>query len=406
MSDMSIDYLLAKATAGERLYFDEALQLFRNAELEQLGAAASTIRARRVPGEIVTYLVDYHIRFTNVCVTGCSFCESHRPPGHPECYVYTREELAEKIAVLTGMGGTRVLLRGGHHPDLALDWYVDLLRWMSNAYPDLERECFSPPEIAHMANLSKLPLRDVLRELQAAGLQGVPGDEADILDDSLRAQVAPRKQHSDGWLTVMREAQKLMLNTTASMMIGLGETLEQRMHHLQRLRSLQDYSLREFGQGFSAFMAWKLPASSQHSNGNGNGHGTASAPNTDAAVQDYLRTVALARLYLDNIPHHQAHWLSQGTSVSQQALAYGLDDFGSTMFTKDVLPVAAHQTASHIGEGDIHALVREAGYTPARRDTAYNLLRVFEHPDESPAPTMRAVGNSPIETIPLTQRQN
>jgi cyclic dehypoxanthinyl futalosine synthase len=403
MSSKSISYLLGQATNGERLYFDEAVRLYTEADLAALGRAASAVRQRRVPGRIATYLVDRHINYTNVCNTSCQFCGFHRPPGHSEGFVVTREDLTEKIDELLDLGGTRIFLQGGHNPDLKLEWYTDLLHWLKDTYPTIERDCFGPTEISHIARVSNMSVREVLIALKDAGLQGLPGTGADMLDDDIRIRFSPKKPRSESWLSVMREAHKLGLNTTATMVIGFKETPEQRVRHMQRLRSLQDYSLREHGHGFNAFVCWTLQHSELSSLGRSstNGYGT--------AANDYLRHVAIARLFLDNILHHEASWATQGIQIGQASLDFGLDDFGGTMFAENVYSASTYQTYSGLSEQTIHSLVREAGYTPARRDTAYNLLHIFddEHelanvlPDDAGA-AQRTHG----EVIPLHVRLN
>lgn len=375
MSSASVMYILDKATAGERLYFDEALQLYYESDLEDLRMAANMVRQMRVPGQVVTYLVDCYISYTNVCTTGCQFCGFYRSPGHPEAHVCSRDELSTRIDALIARGGNRVLMQGGHNPDLTLEWYVDLLHWLREHYPEIERDCFSPSEVAHIARVSNMPVRDVLMELKAAGLQGLPGGGAEILDDEIRDRFSPRKQKADGWLKVMREAQKIGLNTTATMVIGFDETPEHRVRHLQRLRDLQDYSLREEGNGFHAFISWTLYHSEMSSMGR-----SRMKDNYGATPQDYLRHAAIARLFLDNILHHQASWGAQEPEIAQRSFGFGLDDLGGTMFETHALSTPI------MSEGEIHRTIRDAGFTPARRDSAYNILYIFDNPADSPAP--------------------
>lgn len=377
MASLHTPALLDRAAAGERLYFDEALHLCTEADLSALGAVASILRRRHVPGRLVTYVVGRTVSYTNVCVTNCQFCGFSRQPGHPEAFVCTRDELAQQVEELLQVGGTRLLLQGGHNPDLSLDWYTSILGWLQDTYPEIERDCFSPSEVAHLASISKLSVREVLRELKAAGLQGLPGEGAEILDDAIRSRFAPKKQKTESWLTVMREAQKLELNTTATMVIGFGETPNQRMRHLQRLRDLQDYSLRTHGNGFHAFVLWTL----QCTEGSSLARSQASAC-YGATVEAYLRQAAIARIFLDNIAHHEANWSVEGPQTAQAALAFGLDDLGSTMLQEpqDVGRVPGYQRATALAEIDVHELIRSAGYTPARRDSAYNLLQVFDGP--------------------------
>ncbi|HEX5692227.1 MAG TPA: cyclic dehypoxanthinyl futalosine synthase [Roseiflexaceae bacterium] len=381
MTLRTTDYLLDKAAAGERLSFDDGLLLYREADLLQLGLAANAARQLRVPGRIVTYLVDRNINYTNVCTTDCSFCGFYRRPGHAEAYVRTHAELGEKIQQLVDVDGTRVLMQGGHHPDLKLDWYVDLLQFMRANYPSIEIDAFSPSEIENFTEVFGMSTREVLQALMAAGLSGLPGGGGEILDDEIRARVSPKKQKTDGWLGVMREAQALGLATSATMVIGFGEELEHRLRHLLRLRELQDESLAAHGNGFTAFISWTVQHSEMTSLGRSRHRET-----YGATPYEYLRHAAISRLMLDNVAHHQASWVTQGPKIGQVSLEFGIDDFGSTMLEENVVSSAAHDTYACMSEGDIHALVRDAGYIPAKRDTRYELLRVFEDPTDSPAP--------------------
>ena len=381
MSLRSVDYLLDKAADGERLSFDEGLALYREADLLQLGMAANAARQLRVPGRVVTYLVDRNINYTNVCTTDCSFCGFYRRPGHAEAYVRTYEELGQKIQELVDVGGTRILMQGGHHPDLPLDWYVGLLQYIRTHYPTIEIDAFSPSEIDNFSHVFGMGIREVLETLIAAGLSGLPGGGGEILDDEIRSRVSPKKQKTDGWLGVMREAQALGLATSATMVIGFGELLEHRMRNLVRLRDLQDESLRAHGNGFTAFISWTVQHSEMTSLGRSRHH-----ESYGATPHEYLRHAAIARLMLDNFLHHQASWVTQGPKIGQVSLEFGIDDMGSTMLEENVVSSAAHDTYACMSEGDLHALIRDASYIPAKRDTRYNQLRIFENPAESPAP--------------------
>jgi cyclic dehypoxanthinyl futalosine synthase len=381
MALRSLDYLLDKAAEGERLSFDEGLVLYREADLLQLGMAANAARQLRVPGRDVTYLVDRKINYTNVCTTDCSFCGFYRRPGHAEAYVRTYEELGQKIQELVDVGGTRILMQGGHHPDLPLDWYIGLLQHIRTHYPTIEIDAFSPSEIDNFSQVFGMSVREVLETLIAAGLSGLPGGGGEILDDEIRSRVSPKKQKTDGWLGVMREAQALDLATSATMIIGFGEELEHRMRNLLRLRDLQDESLRAHGNGFTAFISWTVQHSEMTSLGR-----SRHRENYGATPHEYLRHAAIARLVLDNVLHHQASWVTQGPKIGQVSLEFGIDDMGSTMLEENVVSSAAHDTYACMSEGDLHALIRDAGYIPAKRDTRYHTLRVFENPADSPAP--------------------
>lgn len=381
MPEASTHYLLDKAAAGERLYFGEALQLYQEASLLELGSAAKAVRQLRVPGQIVTYLVDRNINYTNVCTTSCKFCGYHRPPGHPEAYVISRHQLSRKIEELIDWGGSRILLQGGHNPELTLQWYVDLLSWLRKTYPDIERDCFSPSEIEHISKSSGLKTREVLIELQKAGLQGLPGSGAEVLDDEIRDQFSPKKVKTEEWLKIMREAQELGLNTTATMVIGLFESLEHRMRHLQRIRDLQDYSQREHGNGFIAFISWTMQYSETSVLGR-----TRAKELHQVTPHEYLRHASIARLFLDNILHHQVSWVTQGPKIGQISLEFGMDDFGSTMLEENVVSSVTGESCPYMTEGDIHRYIRSAGYVPAKRDTSYALSYVYDNPEDSPLP--------------------
>jgi cyclic dehypoxanthinyl futalosine synthase len=375
----SVEGLLQEAQEGRRLAPEEAVRLYRGADLLALGATAQAARFRKVPERRVTYLVDRNINYTNVCITDCHFCAFYRPSeDHPEAYTLSRAELAVKLDELLELGGTRVLMQGGHHPGLALAWYEDLLRWMRNVYPEVEINAFSPSEIGHIAGLEKLPMAEVLRRLQAAGLAGLPGGGAEMLDDEVRQRVSPKKQSAAGWLDAMRAAHALGLVTTATMVIGFGETVEQRIGHLAKLRDLQDESLRQHGHGFGAFIAWSLQVENTPM-------GRSKARyEYGASAHDYLRLAAVARLFLDNFTHIQASWPTQGLRMAEVALEFGCDDFGSTMLEENVVS-AAGTTLRNAAEIAIQRHIHGAGFTPAQRDSRYNILREISHvPDAAP----------------------
>ena len=359
--------ILRRAGAGERLTADDAVLLYAEAPLRLLGRAAFRRRADLTDPDAVTYLIDRNINYTNVCITDCQFCAFYRPPGHAESYVLDRREIGGKIDELIEIGGTRILMQGGHHPDLPLAWYEDLLRWIRATYPSIEINAFSPSEIDHIATLEGMTLRDVLARLQAAGLSGLPGGGGEMLVDEVRRRVSPKKQDAAGWLETMRQAQSLGLTTTCTQVIGFGESVPQRVEHLQRLRDLQDESLASHGNGFVAFISWTLQ--------------TANTPLASPAQRrtygvaggGYLRHVAVARLFLDNVPHLQASWPTQGEKVARVALRFGCDDFGSTMLEENVVS-SAGTTLTYLPETRIRGHIARAGFTAAQRDTRYNIL--------------------------------
>ncbi len=395
MSKMDVDYLLDKAATGARLTPEEGLILYAQADLLDLGLAADAVRQLRVPGNLVTYLVDRNVNYTNVCTTNCQFCGFYRPPGHAEAYVRTYAEIGEKLAELASVGGTRVLMQGGHHPDLPLTWYTGLLSYLRENHPTIELDCFSPSEIDNFATVFKMTIPEVLAELKAAGLAGVPGGGGEILDDEIRRRVSPLKQSAQGWIDVEREAQRLGLATSATMVIGFGETLEHRMNHFMRLRDLQDYSLAEHGNGFTAFIAWTV----QHSELTSLGR-SKHKEEYGATATEYLRHMAMSRLMLDNFKHLQASWVTQGPKIGQVSLKFGIDDFGSTMLEENVVSNAAHDTYDKMGEREIHHYIRDAGYIPAKRDTHYTILQVFENAaDSETVPTLPAVAPKPTQAV-------
>jgi cyclic dehypoxanthinyl futalosine synthase len=343
----------------------EALALIRGADLFALGRRAHELRLACADPATVTYLVDRNINYTNACITDCKFCAFYRPPGDPEAYVLDREVIGQKIKETLQAGGTRILLQGGHNPALRIGWYEDLLRWIKASF-GIHLDAFSPSEIDHLATLEGMPVRDVLARLRDAGMDGLPGGGAEILHDEVRAGISPRKLSARGWLDIMREAQRLGMVTSATMVIGCGEAPEHRVAHLMAIRDLQD----ETG-GFSSFIPWTMQVETSAM-----GKVFATQGLLPASAQDYLATVALSRILLDNIPHIGASWPTQGEKVAQTALAFGADDFGSTMLEENVVS-AAGTTRIRMDVPEIHHHIRTAGYVPAQRDSRYRILNRF-----------------------------
>jgi cyclic dehypoxanthinyl futalosine synthase len=372
--------ILNDVRSGQRLGAEDAARLYREADLHALGQAAQAARFAHVPERHVTYLIDRNINYTNICITDCQFCAFYRPSKtHPESYTLTRAELAQKIEELMEVGGTRILMQGGHNPDLPLAWYEDLLRWLRATYPEIEINAFSPSEIDHIATVEGLTMEQVLVRLKAAGLAGLPGGGAEMLDDDVRKRVSPKKQNAAGWLEAMRIAQKLGLVTSASMVIGFGETVEQRIGHLQKLRDLHDASRAAHGNGFSAFIAWTLQTDNTPLGRSKN------RDSYGASANEYLRMMAVARLFLDSFKHVQASWPTQGLRLAEVALEFGCDDFGSTMLEENVVS-AAGTSLRHVAEITMQRHIRGAGYAPAQRDSNYNVLRVVQNVPEPAAP--------------------
>jgi cyclic dehypoxanthinyl futalosine synthase len=342
-----------------RITDSEALELLRSRDLLGVGARAHEVRERLVPGPLATFIVDRNINYTNVCVSGCRFCAFHRPPGSPEAYLLPREVIHQKIQETLDLGGTAVMMQGGLHPDLDVTYFEDLFRSIKERF-DVTIHSLSAPEIVHIAKVSGLSVGGVLGRLKAAGLDSLPGGGAEILVDRVREQLAPGKANTQAWLEVMREAHRQGIPGTATMMFGSVETLEDRVQHLRAIRDLQD----ETG-GFRAFIPWSFQAGNTAIDG--------LAP--PATGVDYLMTLAVSRLYLDNIAHIQASWVTQGLKMGQVALRFGADDLGSTMIEENV--VAATGLRVKANRDDLVHAIKEAGFVPAQRRTDYSLVQTF-----------------------------
>jgi cyclic dehypoxanthinyl futalosine synthase len=346
----------AKICAGARIDADEALQLYRHAPTAVLGRLADAVRARKHPENVVTYIIDRNVNYTNVCVARCNFCAFYRPVGSSEGYVLGFDELFRKIDETIAVGGVQLLLQGGHNPDLPLSWYEDLFRAVKARYPSFKLHALSPPEIIHLSRLSQLPVSDVIARLIDAGLDSIPGGGAEILVDRVRTLLhCYGKATSDEWLDVMRRAHHAGLRTTATMMYGTVESDEERLEHLLRLRALQDET-----RGFTAFITWSYQPSNTELGG------------SEATGIDYLRTLAIARLVLDNFDNLQASWVTQGGKVGQLSLAFGANDMGSVMIEENVVRAAG--AAYCMDEVEIVRNIEDAGFTPKRRNMHYEIL--------------------------------
>jgi len=341
-----LSHIIKKSRAGERISPEEALQLFKDADLNTLGQLASEIRFRLHTEPVITYVIDRNINYTNKCISGCKFCAYYCAPDDPEGYVLSREELAKKIDETKALGGTQVLLQGGLHPDLPLSFYEEMLSFMKGM--DIHCHAFSPPEVTHFANMSGLSVSEVLKRLIDAGLDSIPGGGAEILVDRVRQEIAPRKATTEQWLEVMEEAHNQGIRTTATMMFGHVETLEDRIEHMQRLRDLQDRT-----GGFTAFIPWPFQP------------GNTAIKVRPATGQEYLRTLAVSRIFLDNFQNIQASWVTQGPKVAQISLFFGANDFGSTMIEENV--VAAAGVSHRLSEDEIRHIVQGAGFQPKQR---------------------------------------
>lgn len=374
-----IDQILAKVHDSGRITYDEGLLLYQHADLLDLGEAANARRQQLVPGDRVTYLVDRNINYTNVCVTDCQFCNFYALPGDTEKgYVNNKLILGNKIKEALELGATRILMQGGHNPDLPYDYYIDLVSWIHKTFPTIEINAFSPSEIQYIGEISGKSWKEVLTDLKAVGLAGLPGGGGEILDDEIRRRVSPKKIMTDDWFGVMKVAHELGLITTTTMVIGFREELQHRMNHLARLRDEQDDSLKRFNNAFNAFISWSVQIENTPL-------GRSRFANEYGATStEYLRHTAIARIFLDNIPHISASWPTQGAKVGQMALHFGCDDFGSTMIEENVVSAAGAITkvSPVMLPNEIHRQIREAGFIPAQRNTNYDVLKTFETPDQ------------------------
>jgi len=362
MVALNRDALTEKVLAGERISAEDARELYLLA-LEELGVLADERRRRAKHlayngrgNEIVTYIVDRNVNYNNVCNVYCKFCAFYRTERDQDHYVLTFEQLDQKLDELSAAGGVQILMQGGHHPKLGFDWYVDLLHHIREKYPHINIHGFSPPEFQHFAETFHMPLREVISEFKRAGLGSIPGGGGEILVDRVRKKISPLKIDSDGWLEVMQVAHELGLKSSATMMFGHVETVEDRIEHLQRIRDQQDKS-----GGFTAFICWTFQP--EH---------TVLKVKQRTGVAEYLRMQALSRIFLDNIDNIQSSWVTQGPGIGQIALQYGANDFGSVMMEENVVSSAG--TTFRLNAEQIEALIRDAGYEPRRRNNWYELL--------------------------------
>jgi cyclic dehypoxanthinyl futalosine synthase len=334
----------------------DLLDFYTNAPLLELGAGADRVRQKKHPGDVVTYIIDRNINYTNVCVADCGFCAFARRPKHGEGYTLSFEQIGAKIDELKALGGVQILIQGGHNPYIPFDWYLDLMKYIKRHHP-IHIHGFSPSEIDFFAKLFRMDAIEVIRELRKAGLDSIPGGGGEILVQRVRDIVAPKKAGADRWLEIMELAHNEGMKTSVTMMYGLGETLAERLEHLQRVKAVQART-----GGFTAFICWPLqpentPTMSQQ-------------PKTGAV--EYLRTVAFARVVLDNVPNLQSSWVTMGMKIGQIALRFGCNDFGSLMMEENV--VSAANTTNRTSTDEMERLIRDAGFTPARRKQDYTLL--------------------------------
>lgn len=352
-----VQSILDRTVAGERLGFDDAVQLMERADLDSLGRAALAVTRRLHPEPVATYVIDRNINYTNICVADCDFCAFYRRPGDPEEYVLPRAELHAKIRDLQSIGGTQILMQGGHHPYLKLEWYEELLHDIRTNFPAVHIHAFSPSEVVHFSHIFKLPVREVVRRFKQAGLHSIPGGGGEILVDRVRNIIAPKKAMTDEWLGVMIDAAKEGLKGSCTMVIGHFETLAERIEHLERLRRAQDEHAP-----FSAFIVWTMQPK----------HTKLEGRIEPAGAFDYLRTLAIARLYLDNIPNIQSSWVTQGAKVGQLSFLHGCNDWGGLMMEENVVSQAG--TVHHVQIEEMRRLSTELGLTLRKRNFFYQVI--------------------------------
>lgn len=357
--------ILDEVVSGRRLSPEDALRLLESRELASIGRAADAVTRRLHPEPFRTYNIDRNINYTNICSAVCDFCAFYRGPKSPEGYVLDRHVLLEKVAETVALGGDQILMQGGMHPTLPLEWYEELLRDIKARFPQVNVHGFSPPEIHHLTKVSKRPLGEVLERLARAGLGSLPGGGGEILVDRVRKAMTRGKVLTDDWLEVHRQWHALGGRSTATMMFGHIETLAERVEHLERLRQLQD----ETG-GLTAFICWSFQPDN-----------TEMDDIPPAGPFEYLKTQAVARLYLDNVPNIQSSWVTQGREIGQLALLFGANDMGSLMIEENV--VSAAGTVHHLTLEQMRSAIKELGWTPRRRNVFYEL---FEDETDTPAP--------------------
>ncbi len=365
-SDSRVDSILHAAVDGETLAGGEILCLFEDAELHALGRAAHELRLRRCDPEYVTYVIDRNINYSNICYVDCTFCAFYRHKNDEEAYVLSTEELHRKIEELRAIGGSQILLQGGHNPKLPFSWYQETLADLKSHFPDIHIHGFSPSEIEHFGKLFKMPTRQVIAELQEAGLDSIPGGGAEILNDRVRQILAPTKVSASRWCEIMEEAHSLGMRTSATMMFGHVETLPERVEHLLRIRESQART-----GGYTAFICWSFQP--------GFTPMTEKQPEQLAQLpvsafkgsQDYLRTLAISRLALNSIDNFQASWVTQGKKIGQLTLFFGANDLGSTMMEENVVSEAG--VRFRLSKEELNGMIQDAGFTPAIRDNTYRI---------------------------------
>ena len=380
-ANREIDSILQRGADGGRITPEEALLLYTEAPFHALGEAADAVRRRRYPDSVVTYLIDRNINYTNVCVTACKFCAFYRAPKHAEGWSHPMEEILHRCGEAVELGATQVMLQGGHHPDYGVEYYETLFSSVKQSYPQLAIHSIGPSEILHMAKVSGVSISDAVQRIKAAGLDSIAGAGAEMLPDRPRKAIAPLKESGARWLEVMTVAHRNGLSSTATMMMGTGETNAERIEHIRMIRDVQDTAVAngyvdsaveaDGVGGFRAFIPWTYQPENNHLKGR-----------TQATTLEYLRFIALSRLFFDNVAHLQASWLTTGKDVGQLALHMGVDDLGSIMLEENVISSAGAKHRSNLHE--LIWMIRSAGRVPAQRDTLYRQLAVHRTPADDP----------------------
>ncbi|GAA3237220.1 cyclic dehypoxanthinyl futalosine synthase [Dactylosporangium siamense] len=376
-----ISDILQRAADGGRISAEEALLLYTDAPFHALGEAADTVRRRRYPDNIVTYLIDRNINYTNVCVTACKFCAFYRAPKHAEGWTHGTEEILHRCQEAVDLGATQVMLQGGHHPDYGVEYYEQLFSAVKQAFPTLVIHSIGPSEVLHMAKVSGVSIEEAILRIKAAGLASIAGAGAEMLPERPRKAIAPLKESGERWLEVMTQAHRLGVSSTATMMMGTGETNSERIEHLRMIRDVQDKAvangytasadLEGTVGGFRSFIPWTYQPENNHLKGR-----------TQATSLEYLRIVAVARLFFDNIAHLQSSWLTTGKDVGQVSLHLGVDDLGSIMLEENVISSAGARHRSRLTE--LVQMIRDSDRIPAQRDTQYRHLQVHWTPADDP----------------------
>jgi cyclic dehypoxanthinyl futalosine synthase len=361
-----IDDVLARAADGGRIGAEEAELLYTRAPFHALAEAADTVRRRVIGDNIVTYIIDRNINYTNVCVTACKFCAFYRAPKHEEGWEHSLEEILRRCGEAADLGATQVMLQGGHHPEFGVEYYETLFSAVKREYPQLAIHSIGPSEIAHMAKVSGTGIEEAVKRIKAAGLDSIAGAGAEMLPARPRTALAPLKESGERWLEIMETAHRLGLESTATMMMGTGETASERIEHLSMIRDVQDRT-----GGFRSFIPWTYQPENNHLKGR-----------TQATTMEYLRLLATARLYFHNVKHLQSSWLTTGKAAGQLSLHLGVDDLGSIMLEENVISSAGARHSSRLSE--LIELIRTADRIPAQRNTVYERMAVHWTPQDDP----------------------